>query len=218
MTLALDHLVVVADTLAQGVRWCRQTFGIEPGPGGRHPTMGTHNRLFAVGSAAFPRAYFEVIAIDPDAPPPGRARWFGMDDPALRAAVRDEPRLVHAVARTASIDDAVARYAAQGLAAGEPITASRGTLRWRIAVRADGTLGCGGALPTLIEWGEQHPADTMSASGVVIEDLALRGLPAALAPMLPACVRLAADAGAPISARFATPLGPVQLASFRAAG
>lgn len=212
--LALDHLIVVADTLEQGVRWCRQTFGIEPGPGGRHPTMGTHNRLFAIGSAAFPRAYFEVIAIDADAPAPGRARWFGMDDPALREAVRSEPRLVHAVMRTASLDAAVATYAAQGLAAGEPITATRGTLSWRIAVRADGTLGCGGALPTLIEWGDRHPADAMPASGVVLQALDLRGLPPALAPMLPAGVRLATDAGPPIAARLAGPNAPVRLESW----
>jgi hypothetical protein len=34
----------------------------------------------------------EVIAIDPDACPPGRPRWFGLDDPGLRDAVRDGGR------------------------------------------------------------------------------------------------------------------------------
>ena len=50
---------------------------ITPGSGGRHALMGTHNRVFAIGSEAFPRAYFEIIAIDPDAP-----------DPAARLAAR----------------------------------------------------------------------------------------------------------------------------------
>jgi hypothetical protein len=50
----LDHLVVVAATLEQGVQWCERVLGITPGPGGDHALMGTHNRLFSVASPAFP--------------------------------------------------------------------------------------------------------------------------------------------------------------------
>jgi hypothetical protein len=32
--------------------------------------------------------YLEIIATDPEAPAPGRPRWFGLDQPALREAVR----------------------------------------------------------------------------------------------------------------------------------
>jgi uncharacterized membrane protein YphA (DoxX/SURF4 family) len=48
-TPALDHLVIMASTLAQGVAWCEATLGVTPGPGGEHPLMGTHNRLAAAG-------------------------------------------------------------------------------------------------------------------------------------------------------------------------
>jgi hypothetical protein len=37
--------------------------------------MGTHNRLLKLGEGF----YLELIAIDPQAPPPGRPRWFGLD-------------------------------------------------------------------------------------------------------------------------------------------
>ncbi|WP_295642193.1 VOC family protein, partial [uncultured Methylibium sp.] len=74
----LDHLVIGADTLAQGVAWCEAELGITPGPGGRHALMSTHNRVFTIASDGYTRAYAEIIAIDPDAPPPGRARWFGL--------------------------------------------------------------------------------------------------------------------------------------------
>ena len=37
---ALDHLVVAAPTLAQGVAWCEQALGLTPGPGGRRSAGG----------------------------------------------------------------------------------------------------------------------------------------------------------------------------------
>ena len=54
--LALDHLVVAARSLDEGVRWCAATLGVTPGPGGKHPLMGTHNRLFGIAGDLFPRA------------------------------------------------------------------------------------------------------------------------------------------------------------------
>jgi Glyoxalase-like domain len=51
--------------------------------------MGTHNRVIAISSESFPDCYVEVIAIDPDAPAPGRRRWFGLDHPEVREAVRE---------------------------------------------------------------------------------------------------------------------------------
>ncbi|MBE2244815.1 MAG: VOC family protein [Burkholderiaceae bacterium] len=175
---ALDHLVVAARTLEEGAAWCAATLGVTPASGGRHALMSTHNRVFSVATAAFARAYFEIIAIDADAPPPGRARWFGLDDPALQAALDSGPRLVAWVARVADLDAALAALAAQGIDAGRVLPASRmtphGELRWRIAVRDDGARLFGGALPTLIEWGEVHPADSLSASGATLAAITLR--------------------------------------------
>ena len=42
----IDHIVVVAHSLEQGVAWCESVLGIKPGPGGEHALFGTHNRLF----------------------------------------------------------------------------------------------------------------------------------------------------------------------------
>jgi hypothetical protein len=172
----LDHLVVAARTLGEGATWCRETLGIEPGPGGRHALMGTHNRVVSIASAAFPCAYLEIIAIDPDAPPPGRARWFGLDTLDLRAG----PRLIHWVARTTALEATLAALRAAGHDAGRVLEASRetpqGVLQWRIVVRDDGVLTAGGALPTLIAWGDRHPTASMRASGVALHSIALCGL------------------------------------------
>lgn len=177
MALQLDHLVVAAATLEQGVAWCEATLGITPGPGGQHALMGTHNRLFALDGTRFPRAYFEIIAIDPQAPAPGRVRWFDLDDAALRASVVQQPRLVHWVARCDNTAELVSRWAALGLDVGRLLTASRltpaGELRWQITVRDDGRRLMQGALPTLIEWGDRHPTDRMPASGVSLQSMQL---------------------------------------------
>ena len=74
MKTQIDHLVVVAATLSQGVQWCEDTLGITPGPGGEHDKQGTHNRLFKIATPAHPLAYFEIIAINPHADPALRSK------------------------------------------------------------------------------------------------------------------------------------------------
>ncbi len=216
MSAAVDHLVVGAHTLEQGAQWCERVLGATPASGGKHVLMGTHNRLMAIGSAAFPRAYLEIIAIDPDAPPPPRVRWFGLDEPATQARLRERPRLLHLVARSDRLDATLAALAARGIDAGQAVEAERaspnGVFRWRIAGRADGRLQFGGALPTLIEWLGMHPTDHLPASGVALQSLALSGLPDAALQAL-ALQGVACTPGAALRAVLDTPRGAVELSS-----
>jgi Glyoxalase-like domain len=215
---AVDHLVVAAATLEQGVAWCEALLGITPGPGGKHALMGTHNRLFSVASEAFPLAYFEIVAVDPAAPPPGRPRWFGLDDPALQARIARQPQLVHMVARSTALDIHRRGLVAAGLEPGEPVRAGRdtahGRLEWHIMLRADGTLLCGGALPTLIQWDGEHPAERMPASGVTLRALSLCGMPEPVRAVLDLRgVHHTAPPGPALRALLATPLGDITLES-----
>lgn len=174
-----DHLVIAAASLDEGVHWCEQVLGITPGPGGAHPLMGTHNRLALIASPHFPKAYLEIIAIDPQATPtkPARqARWFGLDEPGLQQCLQQQgPQLIHWVARLPELDPALNACAAAGLDMGEAVSASRqtaqGPLCWSIAVRADGQLPHAGVMPTLISWGAQHPSQAMEPSGVSLTTL-----------------------------------------------
>lgn len=182
MSNRLDHLVVAAASLEQGVAWCEATLGITPGPGGVHATMGTHNRLARIATESFPDSYLEIIAIDPAAPPPARPRWFGLDEPALRERVAQHPRLVTAVVRTPLVEMHRWGLINVGIHPGEPLAFERdspaGPLAWRLLVRDDGTLPHGGALPPLIEWkGERHPAQAMPPSGLALQSLRLAGVP-----------------------------------------
>jgi hypothetical protein len=178
----LDHLVLVSPTLEDGVRWCEHHLGVQPGPGGAHPLMGTHNRLLNISSAGFPNAYLEIIALDPAATPTrasGLRRWFDMDDEHLMARVHTlGPLLAHWVARTPNVHIAATSLQSEGLEPGDILQASRmtatGLLQWKITVRDDGRRLLDGALPTLIEWGNAHPTDHMPSSGVALERLILR--------------------------------------------
>lgn len=213
----LDHLVIVADSLTQGVAWCEQTLGLTPGPGGRHVAMGTHNRLLRLEGEAWPQAYLEIIAIDPQAPSPARPRWFGMDDPRLQAAVREAPRLVHLVMRTRQLERLRRGLIDQGTDPGAPLSMQRetpqGLLQWRMLVRDDGAIGADGCLPTLIEWTGRHPADAMPASGLALQGLALGGLPQAMTALLGMRgVGVAPDPG--LTAELSGPHGRVTLHSF----
>lgn len=178
---SLDHLVVAAASLDEGVAWCEATLGVTPGPGGAHALFGTHNRLLRLQSAAHPQAYLEIIAIDPAATPTRPSplrRWFDLDDPDLRQRLLDEgPQLIHWVARVPDIGAACAKLRDLGIERGSVIEASRptpqGLLRWQITVRDDGQRLFGGALPTLIQWGDTHPAAGMSDAGLSLLDLQL---------------------------------------------
>jgi hypothetical protein len=178
----LDHLVIAARTLDEGVAWCEATLGVVPGPGGEHALFGTHNLLLRLNSEQAPRAYLEIIAINPtDTPtrPAGLKRWFDLDDLALQTRLAQHgPQLVHWVASVPDIDEATRAWNALGIDRGPAIAASRptpsGLLQWRITVRDDGQRLFGGALPTLIQWGGAHPTDTLPISDVTLCGLSFR--------------------------------------------
>ncbi len=141
----LDHLVIGAADLDTGREYLEDLLGVKTEAGGRHDTIGTHNRLLRLGDDQ----YLELIAIDPDAPPPERPRFFALDDPAMRSAIQACPKLIAWVARASDIDAAAARPPYQDM---EIRDMARDDLRWRMTFTPDGALPLAGALPLLIEW------------------------------------------------------------------
>ncbi len=146
--LAIDHLAVAAETLAQGAEYVQDTLGVTLSDVGYHPRMGTHNHLFSLG----PSLYFEIIAVDPDADPPRQPRWFDLDN------FTGAPRLNNWICST---DDFVQSLALEPRA-GVPIEFERGPYRWAMAVPETGALPYGGAFPALLNWhGAQRPAPNL---------------------------------------------------------
>ncbi len=150
--LDLDHIVVAAETLAEGVAAVEELLGVTMAPGGAHAVMGTHNRLLSLGET-----YLEVIAIVPDAPAPPHARWYGLDEFA------GPPRVTNWAARTDDMDAALVLAPA---GTGLPMQVTRGDLSWTMAVPEDGHLPFGDAFPALISWhGGLHPATRLPDVG-----------------------------------------------------
>lgn len=158
---ALDHIAIAARTLDEGAAWLRDRLGVDLQPGGKHPLLGTHNRLLSLG----PGEYLELIAIDPDAPTPDRPRWFGLD------GFDGPPRLAGWVIREDPLT----------APAGTTITeASRGDLRWRITLPDAGQMSQDGAQPMRIDWGDgPHPSDRLPDAGLrlVVMTLPLTQMP-----------------------------------------
>jgi len=156
MSTKLDHIVVAAASLDQGVAYIQEKLGIDIPKGGEHPHMGTHNHVVQLGNETF----LEVVAINPDAPPPMRPRWFGLDDPGVQHSVREKPRLLTWVVNTT---DLVGLQAQLEFALGVVTPLSRGDLSWLFAVPDDGRLLAGGLLPHAMQWQTNaHPSNNMA--------------------------------------------------------
>ena len=179
VTAQVDHLVIAASTLDEGVAWCESTLGISPGPGGEHPLMGTHNRLLSIASPSYPGSYFEIIAINTGAAyahSVGSKRWFDLENEAVQLSLtRNGPQFIHFVARSGDVTACTQALTRLGIDRGELLTASRmtaqGLLSWKITVRPDGQRLFSGMLPTLIEWGDVHPTQHMAPCGVTLQTL-----------------------------------------------
>jgi hypothetical protein len=207
----LDHLIVAATTLADGIEFIAEVTGVVPQPRGKHVAMGTHNALLRLGD----RVYLEIIAIDPDGEKPPRPRWFDLDDITLRSELTERPQLISWVARSADIERAVAACA---IPLGTVTPMERGDYRWRITIPDDGKRPAKGIVPTLTQWDvPMHPADRLPPSKVSIAQVAAtHSNPAyvrsALATLgLADCVRVTYDRETRLAAMLQTPRGLVTL-------
>jgi hypothetical protein len=161
----LDHLVIAAETLHQGVDYIRSALSVEIPKGGLHKTMGTHNHLMQLGNDS----YIEVIAINPEAAAPRHPRWFNLDDNLMRASLHRQPRLITWVINTADIKG-VDRDSEFPI--GVPTKLSRDSLSWQVGLTEDGRLLANGLVPYVIQWHtEQHPARSMADLGCRLHSL-----------------------------------------------
>ncbi|MHA0040354.1 VOC family protein [Deinococcus sp. PEB2-63] len=198
----LDHLVVAARSLPEGREWLEGRLRVPLQPGGEHELFGTHNLLLSLG----PDAYLEVIAVNPDAPPPARARWFALDTPDMQEQLAHGPALVHWVAQVPRVP-----------AGPDALPLSRGENRWVLTVPPDGSLPGGGAAPSLIHWLTPPPPTRLPDVGVRLAGLRLGspepdGLRAALdALSFHGEVEVVEVPQVELRATLDTPHGPVEL-------
>jgi Glyoxalase-like domain len=157
----VDHLVYATPDLNRGVEEIEKILGVRATPGGQHPGRGTRNALITLG----PAIYLEIIAPDPEQPPPKTPRPFGID--GLKAS-----RLVAWAAKGSDLESLRDEAARKGARLGEVMSGSRRRtdgvlLSWRYTDPQ--TVLADGLVPFFIDWGQSpHPARTAAQGASLI--------------------------------------------------
>lgn len=164
----IDHFTAGTVALDKGQSALKTLLGLEIPNGSKHDAMSTHNCVCQAGNESF----FELIAIDPDAPDPGRTRWFTLDEAATQAKIADGPRALCWVVNTSDLDAVVA---ASPIDLGEIVHFQRGDRTWRLTVPKDGALPEAGLIPAFIEWSPgPHPSTGQQDIGLRLEKICLQ--------------------------------------------
>ena len=171
MPTNIDHIVVAAQTLEQGISYIEQQFAVTVPFGGVHPLMGTHNCLMQAGENLF----FEIIAINPQSMLDAQLsikqpRWFALDDPLLQTRLKQGPKLLTWVINSSDFE------ATKNTGIYQHTTAhliTRGDLSWQFALPEDGSLLAAGLLPYILQWQGAHPAKNMQDNGCTLQSITM---------------------------------------------
>ena len=157
----VDHLVYATPDLNRGIEEIENLLGVRAIAGGQHPGRGTRNALVALG----PAAYLEILAPDPEQPPPKVPRPFGLD--GLK-----ESRLVAWCVNGRDLERLRAEAVRKGVPLGEVRSGSRRRpdgveLAWQFTDPS--VLVADGMVPFFIDWGESpHPARTAPKGAALV--------------------------------------------------
>jgi hypothetical protein len=147
----IDHLVYATPDLDRGIAEIERALGVPATPGGQHLGRGTRNALVALG----PARYLEIIAPDPNQPPPKDPRPFGIDE------LKDS-RLVAWAVKGENLELLRKEAINKGVPLGEIRAGSRRRtdgveLSWQLTEHSG--LDANAVVPFLIDWGASpHPA------------------------------------------------------------
>jgi hypothetical protein len=147
--------------LNRGIEEIEKLLGVRAIVGGQHPGRGTRNALVALG----PTVYLEILAPDPEQPPPKESRPFGLD--GLK-----ESRLVAWCVNGRDLERLRAEAVRKGVPLGEVKSGSRRRpdgveLSWQFTDPS--VLVADGIMPFFIDWGESpHPARTAAKGAALV--------------------------------------------------
>jgi hypothetical protein len=157
----VDHLVYATPDLNRGVEEIEKLIGVRATAGGQHPGRGTRNALMALG----PTTYLEIIAPDPEQPPPKDPRPFGLDG-------LTESRLVTWFINSNDLEQLRGEALRKGVHLGEVRSGSRRRpdgvqLSWQFTDPS--VLVADGIIPLYINWGESpHPAHSAAKGATLV--------------------------------------------------
>jgi len=158
----IDHLLYATSDLQRGMDEIETLLGVRPVRSGQHPQYGTHNALLSLGSGT----YLEVIARDPDLPPPDRGVLFDVPE-------TDGSRLIAWVYRVTDIQESSDALRDAGIVLGSIDSGRRekpdgSVVTWELTDPYTRPLS--GAIPFLIDWGNTvHPSSAVPSGGHLVE-------------------------------------------------
>ncbi|HSE39012.1 MAG TPA: VOC family protein [Blastocatellia bacterium] len=161
MISRIDHLVYGTPDLDRGIEEIEKLLGVRAIPGGQHPGRGTRNALVALG----PTTYLEIIAPDPEQPPPKDPRAFGLD--RLK-----ESKLIGWFISDSDLESLRRDAVSKGVPLGEVRAGSRRRpdgvqLEWKLTDPS--MLVADGIVPFFIDWEKSpHPARTAPQGATLV--------------------------------------------------
>lgn len=163
----IDHVLLPVADLDRAVEEMRDRYGLEAAAGGRHPNLGTANRIVPLG-----RQYLELIAVADRDEAAGAAASLGR---AVEASLTAGQPLLTWALRTQDLDALRRKLEDAGWSLPETWSGQRRrpdgvVLRWRTQdLVARGAIT---PLPFVIEWDipdELHPGRVAAAGGVRLD-------------------------------------------------
>ena len=157
----VDHVVYGTPDLNRGIAEIEKLLGVRATAGGQHPGRGTRNALIALG----PTTYLEILAPDPEQPPPEEPRPFGLD--GLK-----ESRLVAWFVVGRDLEQVRSEAVRKGVPLGEVKSGSRRRpdgvqLSWKFTDPS--VLIADGVVPLFIDWGHSpHPAQSAAKGATLV--------------------------------------------------
>jgi Glyoxalase-like domain len=157
----VDHLVYATPDLSRGVEEIEKLLGVRATAGGQHLGLGTRNALVALG----PTAYLEILAPDPEQPPPKEPRPFGLDG-------LNESRLVAWFINGSDLGRLRGEAVRKGVPLGEVKSGSRRRpdgiqLSWQFT--DPWAPVAHGIVPFFVDWGNSpHPARTAAKGAMLV--------------------------------------------------
>lgn len=163
MPVSIDHIVYGTPDLERSVEDLAKALGVKASPGGRHPQWGTRNALLSLGNLT----YLEILGPDPDQPPPGQSRPFGLDE-------IETPQMIAWAAAGGNLEAIVSLAGKLGIKLGRILPGTRSLpdgslLAWRLidpGVRIEN-----GLIPFFIDWGGSPHPSLSAPKGCTLADL-----------------------------------------------
>ncbi len=159
--MELDHLVIAAPCLQEGVNYLQSRLHVTALPGGRHPELGTVNAILPLRG----RSYLEILAPDSNAKPVETALGYQLQNLA-------EPRIAAFALRSDNLEELCRRAQVCGI--GTPLIENESRTRpdgvqlsWRTLTFDDPEFQY--SLPFYIDWQRADHPSGLSAGEYAIE-------------------------------------------------